>query len=43
MHNKALAAGSTVLSCEGIDQTTNTRWGRDGGKHGSVAVIDYLL
>ena len=41
LHQKARDAGDCFLSHEGIDRT-NTRWGRDGGKYGSVRVTDYL-
>lgn len=42
MHKKARDDGSQILSHEGIDHKTNTRWGSDGGKYGSVAVIDFV-
>ncbi len=42
LNQKIRDAGSLVPTHEGIDRTTNTRWGRDGGKYGRVAVIDYL-
>ena len=40
---KIREAGGWVLTHEGIDVETNTRWGRDGGKHGRVVVTDYLI
>jgi len=42
LNEKMLAHGSWG-SCEWIDRKTNTRLGRDGEKHGQVAVADFLI
>jgi len=42
LNQKMRDAGCCISTHEGIDRKTNTRWGREGGKHGRVAVADYL-
>jgi hypothetical protein len=43
LHKTMRDDGDRHLTHEGINRETKERWGRDGGKYGTVKVVDYLI